>query len=628
MFNGWLPRLRDLRTLPKSILQSPENPIQLDRVPKGRRGELEYPTHQHTAEEDRRHTLWLLALAPLIGVAAFFVEQIFQTFWIATYLFGLLTTLAMYVFAITLLGQKKSLWRWLVYFPLIPFAGFALCVFRDPYLFLGVGFLFSTILADKFATHYFHLKTTVPMARRRSRKLRRLWRRRFRLFAPAAGGVEFYKLAYLTPPLIFLALFAASRGKPPGLIAPNLLILFERASALLIVPLLAERAVTFFFEHPRVGAKTMLLAFRGACVQWFTYNRSDVTGPCVFSSPVGTYKQRRRLTIAAIVVLAAGFAQLFSMHRELAYEYDRYLQPGIKDHSPRTLKDKALDLQWLNDPFHRSPKKTPPTSFDGSGLNTPTAATLPVRYASQRIDPSDGPGDLPAQSMADNFPAQFRQPRRKTNIVHQRGRKDRLFRDKAPALSGGDAPPHVSRRAQGLSEQASCATGPAARRMRKPHRPQSPSMTRWTKRSFRIFSCSSAPCSDFLSSSFFQRPAQRRHRCFFSPAASPPQPGWSASTARNLARTTPSDCWHGNLGRSRQEHPGLPTKTEKNTSCSASNAYDDTPVIVPGRCSREHAHLLGDSGSGKTALGVGLAHCAVIRFHDCSWSSWTSKGTI
>jgi hypothetical protein len=48
------------------------------------------------------------------------------------------------------------------------------------------------------------------------------------------------------------------------------------------------------------------------------------------------------------------------------------------------------------------------------------------------------------------------------------------------------------------------------------------------------------------------------------------------------------------------------------------NAADSTPVIVPREVFQEHAHLLGDSGSGKTSLGMASLIAQLIRFGDSS----------
>ena len=48
------------------------------------------------------------------------------------------------------------------------------------------------------------------------------------------------------------------------------------------------------------------------------------------------------------------------------------------------------------------------------------------------------------------------------------------------------------------------------------------------------------------------------------------------------------------------------------------NAFDGTPVIVPRSVYKNHAHFLGDSGSGKTSLGISTVLSQLIRFGDAS----------
>jgi hypothetical protein len=57
---------------------------------------------------------------------------------------------------------------------------------------------------------------------------------------------------------------------------------------------------------------------------------------------------------------------------------------------------------------------------------------------------------------------------------------------------------------------------------------------------------------------------------------------------------------------------------EKRSLMLGVNAFDDTPVIVPREVFQEHAHILGDSGSGKTSLGIASLITQFIRFRDSS----------
>jgi hypothetical protein len=48
------------------------------------------------------------------------------------------------------------------------------------------------------------------------------------------------------------------------------------------------------------------------------------------------------------------------------------------------------------------------------------------------------------------------------------------------------------------------------------------------------------------------------------------------------------------------------------------NTADNGPVIVPSKVLREHVHFLGDSGSGKTSLGISPLLAQLMQFGDAS----------
>lgn len=57
---------------------------------------------------------------------------------------------------------------------------------------------------------------------------------------------------------------------------------------------------------------------------------------------------------------------------------------------------------------------------------------------------------------------------------------------------------------------------------------------------------------------------------------------------------------------------------EKRSILVGVNSRDDTPVLVPRDVFREHAHILGDSGSGKTSIGLLPLISQLMRRGDCS----------
>ncbi|MCR9296205.1 MAG: DUF87 domain-containing protein [bacterium] len=58
--------------------------------------------------------------------------------------------------------------------------------------------------------------------------------------------------------------------------------------------------------------------------------------------------------------------------------------------------------------------------------------------------------------------------------------------------------------------------------------------------------------------------------------------------------------------------------TEKSSLLLGVNAKDGSPVMLPRKVLQEHAHILGDSGSGKTSLGISLILNQLIKQPDCS----------
>ncbi len=59
-------------------------------------------------------------------------------------------------------------------------------------------------------------------------------------------------------------------------------------------------------------------------------------------------------------------------------------------------------------------------------------------------------------------------------------------------------------------------------------------------------------------------------------------------------------------------------ETENKSLFMGTNARDDSPVLIHRDTFREHAHILGDSGAGKTSMGVMPLVTQLMRSGDCS----------
>jgi hypothetical protein len=79
-------------------------------------------------------------------------------------------------------------------------------------------------------------------------------------------------------------------------------------------------------------------------------------------------------------------------------------------------------------------------------------------------------------------------------------------------------------------------------------------------------------------------------------------------------RILSTDNWELLVARVHGSKDGI----EKDSIFLGTNSSDDTPILVPRKVFREHAHVLGDSGAGKTSMGLMPLITQLMRFSDCS----------
>jgi hypothetical protein len=355
-FRRWL---EPLRPWPQSLFQSIENPLQPDRLEDTSGIELEYPAYKHTPAENRRHTRNLLVLGLLLVLVLYLGEVVFQSWWIGTYFHATFATVAMVLFLVAYLGRRRPWWRWPVFVLVCPVVSAAFYVLRESHLMLGVAMFFGVLLADLFATHFFQLKTTVPMPRDRALQLRALWSARFRPSLRAATGLELYWASLLTIPCVFLVLLYLAPSIATGGIHANVPRALLGLLLLLAFPCFLEALAAFLCARPLIRPRVMFRGFWAALVDWFTYNRQGARGPGTFRSPAGSYRQRRRMGLSLIVLFGTCFVQWFSLHRDVTAEFDA-MDPELRNMERRSVKDKILDATWPFDESHGPPTPTPP----------------------------------------------------------------------------------------------------------------------------------------------------------------------------------------------------------------------------------------------------------------------------
>ena len=117
MFREWFT---SVRSWPKSLYQSIEDPTQEDRLPDSSAVELEYPTHQYTPAQNRRHAFFMIAVPAFAGLVLFIMEHYTRRPF-APYVHASLAAFGLTIFTWAYFGRIKSWWRWPVYFLLYPF---------------------------------------------------------------------------------------------------------------------------------------------------------------------------------------------------------------------------------------------------------------------------------------------------------------------------------------------------------------------------------------------------------------------------------------------------------------------------------------------------------------------------
>lgn len=555
---SWNP-LSKLPRWPGTTRQAIGNPLQADRLPDASGVELEYPARGHSQHVNRKHARLLLAWYALVSLAIGATGIVLQGTGVSFVFCALAATAAFVLLVHNDPALLRRRWTWLLLVGPVLFI--ALITFSDPLPYLLVCLLAAVRVSDLFASHYFHLKTTAPLPKSRARTLRALWARRMRSVFTAAKGLEFYAFASLSVLGVLLLVHAREAENRRQLLATDsryldaLVWLYTDLHGgplllglllLAVIPWLSEQVIAFLFARRPVGLRTMARAFREAVTDWFTYNRHAATAVGVFQSPSGTYRQRRRLTLATVAAFSCLMVQ-FSNRERLGWERMRSLPP--------------LDApaeEW----------ETPT-----SGRVAPPGMT--VRLVSYQ------PEEPPLEPWQEALLRRMRPEERAEYLERLRARR-------APAAAEAPA--------------GTTAPGPA--------RP-----TEWDQFWRRLFVGIPVGLQLAAVPAFFALiPPLYFLACCFATTARVAGLWSQEFRTESGEKLLNTETWDDLVNRIRASGDTV----EKESVLLGVNAHDDSPVIVPRSVFREHAHLLGDSGSGKTSLGIASLLTQFIRFGDCS----------
>lgn len=576
----WSP-LAKLPRWPTTVRQPVGNPLQEDRLPDPSGVELDYPARGRSPADDRRHARLMLLACAAVSLAVGASGMVLQTRLLGTFFCACVATWAFVVFCRCDPGfGRASLAAALAGGPVL---FIALLSFREPLPFLLVCLLAAVRVSDLFATHYFHLKTAAPLSRPRAVRLRALWARRRRGVASAAKGLELYALSTLGVAASLAFVYAREAANREALLASDdrtldhliwwYLDLHGGPLALGLVPLLAwpwllERGAAFLFARRPVGLRAMVRAFREAVVDWFAYNRQGAAAAGVFRSPSGTCRARRRMTFATVAAFSCMMVQFSNSERMV---WENIFGGGGRRPAPVPSRPPA-DFEDGPDFAPGGPLGPPPLFRSPAG---PTGGVFrPVSYRPDDDDPA-------------------LQPWQRSLLRRMRPAEQAEYLERLRASASADAEPREE--------------SPAPK----------PSVLEADWERFLSWLFVSVPVLVYLAgvpAYFGLIPPLYFLACCFATTARAAGFWGQEFGARSGERMLNVETWDDLVDRVRASGDRI----EKDSLLLGVNAHDDSPVVVPRAVFREHAHMLGDSGSGKTSLGIASLMTQFIRFGDCS----------
>ena len=268
-----------LHLLPGNLSQSPDNPLQVDRLPNMGGVELDYPVYQDSPATSEHRFLGIVFIASLVAPALAWTGHLIPV----PFIHGGIHTIALILSGVLAVrGLAGNSW---------PIASIAIAVAAVPVLaFLVqelpfalaaaiVGLTALGFLSDRLATTQLYFKTTAPLPPDSARLIRSRWKRRWtEIFSPLRGS-ELYFAGYLVLlPACWLMLraVAAMDGSSDFISTATL---FGQLVFLGIAWYwLLEFFIAPFFTRPKYSLRKAAGAAWRAFVHWCSYNRRHAVG--------------------------------------------------------------------------------------------------------------------------------------------------------------------------------------------------------------------------------------------------------------------------------------------------------------------------------------------------------------
>lgn len=559
--------------LPESLRQSFDNPIQLDRLAQDQAPTIELPASSGTPEQRSKIIRGMVVFAVFFCLVRSLPEYVLPISW-AVDIWGFFGFFACATIVACLVGWPKTGSQWLIYIVALPFLFHATAYLRSMFFLLILACVFTAVVADRYAKQTLYLGTVTPFQRIRAKQIRKNWRARFTSLN-TSRGLEFYVLSILgllATPWIFVSLTPAS---PVGDFYSRFQALLATAGLVICMPVFIELLAAMFYARPPLGLRVAWRGFKRTFSEWACYNHNNVVAPGLLQSPVGASKTRRRMLVAVICLWATTINPIFSyrigMEEALRESRLKASAEQKKKREEAAAVNEDLFLKRLRgEPLTKSWQTQEPVVVG----KTPT------------LEPYQ-------QRMLERMPAEQRSAY-------------------LQSLQSASTPKPVPVQKSSAEALASQALGTAVTIASDSEEVQELYGTQYNERVSFLFS--------FGLWLFIIRELMLIGFSFAFPIAFfyAASVRIAASLRQQLETHPDTILSFGNWEQLVADVSASEDLTEKQSLLLGVNATDNSPVMVPLKVFEEHAHILGDSGSGKTSMGIALILNQLIRQKDCS----------
>ncbi|MFN3194031.1 MAG: type IV secretory system conjugative DNA transfer family protein [Aureliella sp.] len=593
MFDHHFRRLLErVPGLPQTLRQSLENPTQVDRLPDSSGIETEFPAYCESRASARKIVRRTLFFAAVVCLFRSIPEYFLPIPW-AYDIFGIFASIACVTIVCTIIGVPTKLWHYGMYLFALPALVLYILYLRSMFALLLLAAVFTAIVADRFAKLSLYLGTTTPFSRPRAKFVRSKWSSRF-FSLNTVRGLEFYGLMILAlaaVPFLFDRVATASHPEGGTLRIPALAITL---GVIVLLPIAFELLSALLYSRKPFRLSMAWKGFKRAFVDWNCYNSKDVQAPGILLSPVGSAAARRRILVATIYLWSAAIVPLVSyqhvLHERLAWARSgasaekREEQAKAKDigdfterkfsyqqtqpHKVQQQLEKSAALElWSGDL-----KEAPLLVSELQPYQLKLLERMPEEQRSQYVREALGVYKLPEVGTSNTEDSQSAsEPEEQDTSLFF------LFSKMQPPDNVFGSPNNLAEARFGFV--------------------------------FSFIFLILGLLQIFLLLFAFGFPLAFLYAASVRVAAN----------LREQLETRPDTILSfGNWNRLVKDIARSNDETEQSSLLLGTNKSDGSPVLVPRKVFEEHAHILGDSGSGKTSLGISLLLNQLIKQPACS----------